>query len=138
MSDSIADLVSLLGKETMLRTVLRVKDINEDLFLNMINKRINTDCQMEGLEYDFYQPDAPLNLLVKTACPVSILFRDELARFYKKNKKKTGETVNTYIIGGCDTTHEFENLWKAESIDNWFRILLCQCPLMKYMTSGLF
>jgi ABC-type Fe3+ transport system substrate-binding protein len=124
MSDSIADLVSLLGKETMLRTVLRVKDINEDLFLNMINKRINTDCQMEGLEYDFYQPDAPLNLLVKTACPVSILFRDELSKVLQKNKEETGETVNTYIIGGCDTTHEFENLWEAESIDKVSDIIM--------------
>ena len=70
---SANQLVSSLGADTMLRTVLTAKGINIELFTNMINRRINNECQMEGLQYDFYNPDLPVNLLVKTACEVNTL-----------------------------------------------------------------
>ncbi len=116
-SNSIEELISSLGKDTMLRTVLKVKDINMDLFVNMINKKINEDCQIDEFEYDFYKPDLPINLMVKTACAVNMLFKDELSKVLKEHKEKTGKTINTYVIDGCDATHEFEAFWKQESID---------------------
>ncbi|HBK52828.1 MAG TPA: iron ABC transporter substrate-binding protein, partial [Syntrophomonas wolfei] len=38
--NSAAELVNSLGKDTMLRTVLTVKGLNAELFINMINSRI--------------------------------------------------------------------------------------------------
>ena len=44
---SAAELVSALGKDTMLRTVLAVKGINVELFTDMINASVSNECQMQ-------------------------------------------------------------------------------------------
>ncbi|MGS0764202.1 ABC transporter substrate-binding protein [Syntrophomonas curvata] len=115
--NSAEELVSSLGKDTMLRTALIVKGINVKLFTSMINARINNGCQMEGLQYDFYNPDLPVNLLVKTACAVSEHFKEELTGILKARQKTTGETPNVFIVDGCHAPHEFENFHDTESID---------------------
>ena len=115
--DSADQLVSSLGKDTMLRTVLTVKDINIDLFINMINRRINNECQMEGLQYDFYNPDLPVNLLVKTACAVSEHFKEEVTQTLKARRELTGEMPNVFIVDGCHAPHDFQNFHDIESVD---------------------
>lgn len=115
--DSAPELLDALGKDTMLRTVLNVKGINAELFTSMINARINYICQMENLQYDFYNPDLPVNLLVKTACPVSELFKDTLGNALKAQQELTGKTPNVFIVDGCHAPHEFENFWEKEGID---------------------
>ncbi len=115
--NSADELVNSLGKDTMLRTVLTVKGINVELFTNMINTRISNACQMEGLQYDYYNPDLPVNLLVKTACAVSERFKEELAETLKARQNLTGKTPNVFIVDGCHAPHEFENFYESESID---------------------
>ncbi len=114
---SADQLVSSLGADTMLRTVLTAKGINIELFTNMINRRINNECQMEGLQYDFYNPDLPVNLLVKTACAVSEHFKEELAQTLKARQELTGEMPNVFIVDGCHAPHDFQNFHDIESID---------------------
>ncbi len=114
---SAAELVRSLGKDTMLRTVLTVKGLNAELFINTINSMIGNGCQMEGLQYDYYNPDLPVNLLVKTACAVSEHFKEELMETVKARQKLTGEMPNVFIVDGCHAPHEFENFHDSESID---------------------
>ncbi|MDD2619682.1 MAG: ABC transporter substrate-binding protein [Syntrophomonadaceae bacterium] len=114
---SAAELVDLLGKDTMLLTALRVKDINVELFTSMLNGRVDCQCQMEGLAYDFYNPDLPVNLLVKTACPISMLFKDRLIETLRAHQEQTGKITNTFIVDGCHAPHAFEKFWEPESID---------------------
>ena len=109
---SAAELVRSLGKDTMLRTVLTVKGLNAELFINTINSMIGNGCQMEGLQYDYYNPDLPVNLLVKTACAVSEHFKEELMETVKARQKLTGEMPNVFIVDGCHA-HEFENFMIA-------------------------
>lgn len=115
--DSVEELIESLGKDTMLRTILTVKDINIDIFMEIINARTNNACSMEGLQYDYYNPDLPINLLVKTACAVSEQFKEELSETIKNRQKTTGETPNVFIVDGCHAPHEFENFHEVESID---------------------
>lgn len=142
---SAAELVSALGKDTMLRTVLAVKGINVELFTDMINASVSNECQMQ-LEYDFYNPNLPVNLLVKTACPVSIFFKDKLAETIEAHKEATGETTNVFFVDGCHAPHEFERFWEIENIDKLPDIIMSmsfdeiydQRFIDKYVNKGYF
>ncbi len=144
--NSAAELVNFLGKDTMLRTVLTARSINADLFTNMINARINYKCQMDGLTYDFYNPDLPVNLLVKTACPVSEVFKEKLADTLRTHQELTGKTTNTFIVDGCHAPHQFENFWEIESVDKLPDIIMSMSFdgiydkrfIDKYVSQGFF
>ncbi|NMB35997.1 MAG: ABC transporter substrate-binding protein [Firmicutes bacterium] len=116
--DSAAGLLKALGEETMLRTVLNVRGINEELFTRALNGRITDKTQLEDLEYDFYNPNLPVNLLVKTACAVTEIFKETLAETIKKQQELTGVPPNVFIVDGCHAPHDFENFWEKESIDD--------------------
>mgnify|MGYP000858987111 CR=1 FL=1 len=115
--NSVEELLNSLGKDTMLRTILTVKGIKIELFIQMINARITNVCSMEGLQYDYYNPDLPVNLLVKTACAVSEHFKEELSETIKRRQELMGETPNVFIVDGCHAPHDFENFHETESID---------------------
>ncbi|MDD4753958.1 MAG: ABC transporter substrate-binding protein [Desulfitobacteriaceae bacterium] len=116
-SNSRAELIGLLGKDTMLSTVLKVKDINVDLFVRMINRKTNNGCQIEQIAYDAYNPDLPVNLMVKTACAVNALFKEKLSEALNNYKEKTGIKINTYFVNGCEGAHELEPFWQQTSVD---------------------
>ncbi len=116
--NSALELLKALGENTMLRTVLNVKGINEELFTRVLNERITYKSQIKDLAYDYYNPDKPVNLLVKTACAVTEIFKETLADTIKTRQKLTGVPPNVFIVDGCHAPHNFENFWEKESIDD--------------------
>ncbi len=115
--DSATQLIDALGKDTKLRTVLKVIDINADSFVVMLNERLGVDMSLQQISYDFYNPELPVNLLVKTACPINSLFKDELNNQINRQMELTGKPFNTYLVDGCNASHDFDNFWEQESID---------------------
>lgn len=116
-AESAAELTDMLGKDTMLQTVLKVKNINPDLFIEALNDRVGKETPLESIAYNLFDPKLPMNLLVKTACPVSELFKQKLSEYLYEHKTATGKTVNTFIVDGCSVPHEYNNFWEQQSID---------------------
>lgn len=116
-SNSLEELIDSLGKNTMLKTVLNVKGIHEDVFINMINERVSSHGSMEEIEFNCYNPEKPLNLLVKTACPVGARFKERLSEVLKEHKTRTGVDTNCYIVGGCDAPHEYDDFGEKDRIE---------------------
>jgi ABC-type Fe3+ transport system substrate-binding protein len=115
---SAAELTEILGKDTMLQTVLKVKNINSELFLSAANERIDKGTPLESITYNLFDPKLPMNLLVKTACPVSELFKQKLSEYLAEHKMATGKTVNTFIVDGCSVPHDYNNFWEQPDIDS--------------------
>ena len=53
-TSSKEELINLLGKNTMLQTVLKVKNINLDLFLKELKEKINNEMLEEGINNKYY------------------------------------------------------------------------------------
>lgn len=144
--NSLEELINSLGRDTRLRTILTVKGINAELFIQMLNERITKVCSMEEFQYDYYNPELPINLLVKTACAVSEHFKEELSETIKRRQELTGETPNVFIVDGCHAPHDLENFHEAESIDKLPDIIMSmsfdeiydQRFIDKYVSKGYF
>ncbi|NLE73120.1 MAG: ABC transporter substrate-binding protein [Actinobacteria bacterium] len=145
-AETTSELIDSLGEDTMLKTVLSVKGIDPALFLVMLNERLGTDMALQQIAYDFYDPDAPVNLLVKTACPINALFKDQLYERVAQNEADTGRRVNTYLVDGCNAPHAFDRFWEPDTIDGLPDIIMSMSFdemydgrfVEKYVTKGHF
>ncbi|HZK56868.1 MAG TPA: DUF1858 domain-containing protein, partial [Clostridia bacterium] len=119
-SNSREGLIDILGENTPLKTVLKIKGINEKMFIDMLNKKIGKTCFMDGtdeINHVFHDPELPLNLLIKTACPVGARFREDISSVIRKHREQTGKSTNCFLVGGCDAPHQYDNFWEQENVD---------------------
>lgn len=119
-SNSREELIDTLGENTLLKTVLKIKGINEKIFIDMLNEKISKTCSMDEMDeinHIFHNPELPLNLLIKTACPVGAKFREDISSVIRKHEEQTGKSTNCFLVGGCDAPHKYDNFWEQENID---------------------
>ena len=116
-ASSVDKLIDSLGKDTMLQTVLKVKGINVDIFINMINEKSEHNSIIETTVYELYDPRLPLNVLVQTPCPTRLLLKERLTELLKSHKEETGEKINCYVVDGCGSSFKHEDVWMEEDID---------------------
>ncbi|KNF08680.1 putative Fe3+ ABC transporter periplasmic binding-like protein [Gottschalkia purinilytica] len=118
------ELLELAGNDTMIQSILKVRGINVDIFINALREKVFTKGLDEDLVDKFHDENSTLNLLGKIPCPLRILFKDMLGEAIKDYKEKTGITLNCYIPSGCGDKYEYEDICSLENIDELPDIIL--------------
>lgn len=110
-------LIDELGASLMLKTALKVKEINPGLFIKMLEERIAE--QAEILRTHEEEAATKINFFGYTYCPLKQTFRECFEEVLAKYLTETKNNNFKYSVPfGCGSTNLYENLWKAESIDD--------------------
>ncbi len=123
-ASSKEELIDSLGKDTMLQTVLQVKGINTELFLDLLDQKLNTQEGERHFNDTYYDKEKHLNFLGTTICPLRKTFDENLERTLEEYKSTTGQTLNCYLHGGHGDDSDYENIWLEEDIDKFPDMIL--------------
>ncbi|AFS78917.1 putative Fe3+ ABC transporter periplasmic binding-like protein [Gottschalkia acidurici 9a] len=124
-AESKDELINLLGKDTMLQTVLKVRNINIELFINALNEKISEEEVEENFNDIYYDETKELNFLGSSICPLRKTFNDNLKETLENYRKETGKTFNCYVhTGHGDDNSKYDDIWQEKDIDKFPDIVL--------------
>ena len=123
-ADTKEELVESLGKDIMLQTVLKVRDMNLELFLELLNESLDNSGEEEHFNDNYYYSDKALNFLGTAICPLRKTFEENLADTLDKYKKETGNVLNCYLHGGHGDESHYDNIWSEKDIEKFPDIIL--------------
>ena len=123
-ADSKEDLINSLGEQTMLQTVLKIKNINPELFVELLNQKLDNQEEDRSFNEIYYDEDRELNFLGTAICPLRKTFDEGLEDVLNKYKNETGKTFNCYLHGGHGDESAFEDIWLEKNIDKFPDIIL--------------
>ncbi|AOY77797.1 ABC transporter substrate-binding protein [Clostridium formicaceticum] len=109
-------LLEMLGESMMLVTALKVKGVNQELFIKMLEEQIAEKANItQEQDEDVAQK---LNFVGYTYCPLKLTFRECFEEVLKKYVSDTGDKdFKYYVPSGCSSEDPYENLWKADHIN---------------------
>lgn len=115
-ADTEENLIEELGEILMLKTALKVKGINQDLFIKMLEEKIAEKFQMTPVHNEEWVEEK-LNFIGYTYCPLKHTFRECFEEVFGKYLSDTGDLdFRYYVPSGCGGDDPYEDLWKAENI----------------------
>lgn len=124
-ANSKEELIESLGKDTMLQTVLKVRNINIELFLDILNEKLDNKDEENHFNDRHYNNCKHLNFLGTAICPLRKTFEENLEKVLKEYKEKTEKILNCYLHGGHgDEDSEYGEIWKETDIDKIPDIIL--------------
>lgn len=65
------------------------------------------------------QAPEPLHFVGHVACPFKPTFKEHMDEVLEAHRKRTGVRLRVHIPMGCGDYDEYDNLWKAESIEEF-------------------
>lgn len=127
-ANTAEELIGEVGEFLMLKTALLVKGINYELFIKQLEERIlevraglqqedgviNSDCCLIS------EPEVhkKLNFIGYTYCPMKITLKEGFEDVVKSYQAATGDKdIKYYVPSGCNSGDPYEDLWRAESIE---------------------
>lgn len=128
-----------------LQTVLKARKLNQSLFLEMLESRIE-ETREQPLIATETPPEGKLDFLVYIVCPLKHLFKDGLEAVLQEYRKETGKTFKGFVPMGCGGTDPYEDIWQVERIEDFpdlvvsvgFDNLFKQRFLDEYVAKGYF
>lgn len=115
-ADTKDELLYVVGDTLMLKTALKAKGLNQDLFLRQLEEKIN-----EKEEFIQDQNDAAfqkVNFIGYTYCPLKLTFKEYFEEVLKKYEKETGDKdFKYYVPSGCVSGDPYDDLWKVDDVD---------------------
>jgi ABC-type Fe3+ transport system substrate-binding protein len=115
-ADNKSDLIHEVGDTLMLKTALNVKGTNRELFIKLLEDKISESANDALLDEG---TPKKINLLGYTYCPMKITFRESYEEIFKKYIEETKDKdFKYYIPSGCVSQDPYENIWKADNIDD--------------------
>lgn len=109
------ELAEQAGESLMLKTALKVRNINHELFIKMLEEYISDKLPLISAQND---PAQKLNFIGYTYCPLKLTFKEFFEEALWRYIELTNNTdFKYYIPSGCGGDDPYEDLWKAESID---------------------
>lgn len=122
-ADKKEDLLEELGPQLMLKTALKVKELNGDLFLHMLEEKIKE--KQASLLFQDENAMRRLNFLGYTYCPLKQTFKDSFEEILKKYLAETGNNSFQYCVpSGCGGEDTYDNIWQVEKIEDFPDILV--------------
>ncbi len=110
------ELVKELGEALMLKTALKVKGINQKIFLKMLEEKISE--KLVTVQLNDEDSAQKLNFIGYTYCPLKLTFKEYFEEALSKYLAETGDTnFRYYVPSGCGGGDPYEDLWKSENID---------------------
>ncbi|WP_333645454.1 ABC transporter substrate-binding protein [Lacrimispora sp.] len=105
------DFLKVAGPDTMLRTLLYVRGINQELFLYYLdNAVLKAEAERQHLLEDFV-PGEKLDFYGNTICPLKFTFRDALEEIEREHKKQHGFSRKCYLEFGKMTDDTCGEAW---------------------------
>ena len=109
------ELIEKLGESLMLKTALKVKGINEELFLKMLHEKISDGTFETSADEEIHEK---LNFIGYTYCPLKLTFRECFLEVLNRYKKESNDhDFKYYVPSGCGGKDPYEDIWKADNID---------------------
>lgn len=110
------ELINEMGEALMLRTALKVKGINQEIFIRMLEKKIFE--KVETVQEQDEDSAQKLNFIGYTYCPLKLTFKECFEEALSKYRVETGDTnFRYYVPSGCGGGDPYEDIWKAKNID---------------------
>lgn len=109
-----SELIEEVGEDLMLKTALKVKGVNDELFIKQLEEKIGEkDLALQDDE----EVHKKLNFIGYTYCPLKITFKDTFEEVLKSYMEDTGDKdFKYYVPSGCGGGDPYEDLWKAKEI----------------------
>ncbi|HBC99914.1 MAG TPA: hypothetical protein DC053_12055, partial [Lachnoclostridium sp.] len=105
------DFLEEAGPDTMLKTLLLVRGLNQELFLYYLdNAVLKAEAERRYLLEDF-SPGEKLDFYGNTICPLKFTFRDALEDMERAYKKHHGVSRKCYLEFGKMTNDTCEESW---------------------------
>lgn len=137
----------ILDAKLRLKTILQVKGLNEKLFINLLEEKIQQDEFITLLQTD-KKGGQKLDFLGFTYCPIKYVFKECFEEVKEKYLAETKDMDFTYSIPFADDSEEdsYEKIWHAEDIDDFpditlaagFDTFLHQKFIDKFIKTGCF
>lgn len=115
------DLLNQLSPLLMLKTALKVKGYNAEVFMNLLEERI-TDNQSYIQIQDEQTNMKRLDFLGYTYCPIKPIFKECFEEVRENYLAETKDSDFQYFVpSGCGEEEDFyrEDIWKVENIDDF-------------------
>lgn len=116
------ELLEKVGNITSLSTILKVKNINENLFLKELDEFILADN--EGVLVEKHEDGMELDFLGGTICPILSTFKEELEETVRNYRDKSGKTLKCYLQEGKEENDIFEKLAREKDISKFPSVLM--------------
>lgn len=98
--DSIESLIDSVGENTMLKTILKLREINPELFIYYLEEKILKEENERKYILNDFSPLEKLDFYGNTICPLKFTFKDKLEEIIKGKYKESGEMLKCYIEEG--------------------------------------
>lgn len=122
--DNAETLIQEIGTDTMLQTILQVRDINQELFLYYLEHAILKAEQEKNYVLEDFHPWDHLDFYGNTICPLKFTFKDALEELEKTHVKDTGLKRKCYVEAGKQTNDSCDELWSNPDPDLFPSLLL--------------
>jgi ABC-type Fe3+ transport system substrate-binding protein len=111
-------LIESVGKNSMLKTILAVKQVNPIFFIKTLNEAVEDMQQYESQNFYERKERGCLNLLAYIPCPMKQFFKENLDSALERYTNETGITFNCDVPMGCGSKDEYEDVWERDNIED--------------------
>ncbi|MFV0441777.1 MAG: ABC transporter substrate-binding protein [Lachnospirales bacterium] len=118
------EFIDAVGENTMLKTVLKVKGINTELFLYYLETAIIEEEQEKKYILEDYNDGEQLDFYGNTICPLKFTFKDALEELESEYFEKNGEKRKCYVEAGKNTNDSCGDLWSNPNLENFPGVVL--------------
>lgn len=109
------ELMEQTGETLMLKTALKARGINHELFIKMLREYISERVQIIPAQND---PAQKLDFIGYTYCPLKLTFKEYFEEALKKYLELTEDMdFKYYIPSGCSNSDPYDDLWKSQKIE---------------------
>lgn len=112
-----------MGEETMLKTVLQVREMNLELFLYYLENAILKAEQERRYVLEDFNPWDHLDFYGNTICPLKFTFKDALEELEREHAERTGILRKCYVEAGKNSNDTCDELWSDPDPERFPAIL---------------
>lgn len=117
------EFLEAVGEDTMLQTLLQVKEMNFELFLYHLENAILKDEQERTYVLEDFDPWDNLDFYGNTICPLKFTFKDALENLERNYAKQTGIRRKCYVEAGKNSNDSCDELWSDSNPEHFPGIL---------------
>lgn len=112
-----------IGEDTMLQTVLGVREMNLELFMYYLENTILKAEQERTYVLEDFNPWDHLDFYGNTICPLKFTFKDALEDIERRHTAETGKTRKCYVEAGKNSNDSCDELWSDPDPEHFPAIL---------------
>lgn len=122
-ADSPDELINRLGDKSMLKTILKVKGFNAEVFIKILQDSIRKE-ENKCILLEHYPENNKLNFMGGSICPIISTFKDDFEEALIKHRDETGEIFKCFLPSGDSETEVYDRLYKEKDIKKFPDILI--------------